>query len=200
MNKTALFKIGYGLYILSSKDENGKDVGCVINTASQVTDTPLRVTVTVNKNNYTCQSIAKTGVFTVSMLDTTAPFDMFKSFGFRSSKDCDKFSGVEVKRDENGVVYVTEHTNSFLSCKVYDSVDLGTHILFIADVLDADVFNDEVSITYNFYQQVTKPAPVKTENKKGYRCTICGYFHEGEISDDFICPICKHGRDAFKAE
>ena len=199
MDMSAMFKIGYGLYVLTA-EEDGKDNGCIINTAIQVTVNPNRVAVTVNKNNYTCRMIKRKKVFNISMLDETASFEIFKHFGFVSGGSVDKFKDYTAfKRAENGVSYITESVNAYISGKVVSEIDLGTHIMFIADVTDGKVLADTKSLTYAYYHESIKPKPTETEKKGGYRCKICGYVYEGEnMPDDFICPICKHGKDDFE--
>lgn len=198
MDNAAIFKLSYGLFVLSAKDGD-KDNGCIVNTVQQVTVTPNRLTVAVNKGNFTCEMIQKTGEFNVSILSTDAPFDIFTRFGFQSGRDVDKFDGFETyDRTDNGIAYLTQYANAVISGKVVDTYDLGTHILFIADVTDAKVLSDKDSVTYDFYHKNIKPAPQKTE-KKGWRCKICGYIYEGEdLPADFICPICKHGAADFE--
>ena len=197
MDIKALFKISYGLYVVSA-NENGKDNGCIINTFSQVTDTPLRVSVTVNKLNLTHDMIKHTGNFTVSILSTSVPFGVFQNFGFRSGKDADKFEGVRTRRCENGVLRLEENINAFVSGKVAEEVDLGTHTMFIADVTEAEILSSEESVTYTYYQNHIKPKPQPPKVKKGWRCPICGYVYEGEeLPEDFVCPLCKHGASEF---
>lgn len=193
MDQNAMFKIGYGLYVLSVHEEN-KDNACIINTVTQVTSTPNRIAVAVNKQNYTHDMMKRTKQFNVSILTTEAPFELFKRFGFQSGRDTDKFAGLsQVERSDNDILYVTHATNAYLSGKVISETDLGTHTLFIADVLDARVLSEEETVTYSYYQKHIKPKPESTK-KKGYRCVICGYIYEGdELPKDFICPICKHG-------
>lgn len=192
-----LNKISYGLYILTTH-YNSKDNGCIINTLCQVADNPKRVIVSVNNNNYTCEMIKASGIFNVSVLTEETPFYVFEHFGFKSGRDFDKFEKKDnVFRSENGVYVVPKFANSYISGKVLDTVDLGTHTLFIAEVTAGYVFNENPAITYSYYHANTKPKPASTE-KKGYRCEICGYVYEGEnLPDDFICPICKHGVSDF---
>ena len=200
MDNRAMFKLSYGLFVLTARDGD-KDNGCIINTAAQVTTTPNRITIAVNKQNYTHDMIVKTGVFNVSILDETAPFTLFQDFGFRSGRDCNKFEGAEPKRAENGVVYVDNFTCAYISGKVVSTVDLGTHTLFVADVTGAELISENEPVTYAYYHKNIKPAPQpapKTEEKVAYRCRICGYVHEGELPDDFVCPICKHGASDFE--
>ncbi|MGN0626602.1 MAG: rubrerythrin [Oscillospiraceae bacterium] len=196
MDNKALFKVSYGLYVLSAR-ENGKDNGCIINTLSQVTDNPLRVSVTVNKLNLTHDMVKRTGEFSVSMLSTSAPFSVFESFGFRSGKDADKFADWKTERGNNGILRLAENANAFVSGKVVQEIDLGSHTMFIADVTDAEILSDAESMTYSYYQKFVKPKPVK-KVKKGWRCPICGYVYEGEeLPPDFVCPLCKHGASEF---
>lgn len=200
MNTKAMFKIGYGLYVLTGKTGE-KDSGCIINTVAQVTSNPNRISITVNKGNYTHDIIAETGVFNVSVLTTEADFSLFQRFGFQSGRDCNKFEGYSaVKRAENGILYCTEHTNAYISGKVINQVDLGSHTMFIADVTDCEVLSDATSVTYDYYQKHIKPRPKKEEKVTvGYRCTICGYIYEGEeLPADYVCPICKHGAEVFE--
>lgn len=198
MNKNTMFKISYGLYVLSAS-ENGFDNGCIINTFSQVTDTPLRVSVTINKSNKTCEMIERTGKFNVSILSEDVSFDTFKHFGFQSGRDFNKFDGyTDVKRSENGILYLTSCSNGFVSGKVIQTIDVGTHLIFIAEVEDCDILSDVPSVTYDYYHKNIKPKP-QEEKKGGYRCKICGYVYEGEpLPADFICPLCKHGADDFE--
>lgn len=193
-----MFKISYGLFVLTSADEN-KHNGCIINTAMQVTDNPLRISVTVNKNNLTHDIVLKTGIFNISILDESADFNMFKHFGFQSGRDTEKIQTYpDISFSKNGLAYVRKSANAYISGKVCSVVDLGTHTMFIADVTDAETLSPLPSMTYAYYHKHVKPAPVKTE-KKGWRCKICGYIHESdELPSDFICPICKHGADDFE--
>ena len=198
MNTNALFKLGYGLYILSTH-ENGKDNGCIVNTVMQVTSDPLQVAVCVNKNNYTCEMIQHTKKFNVSVLSEGVGFDVFKNFGYQCGRNIDKFSNFyDTKRSNNGVLYITKNTNAYMSAWVKQEIDLGSHIMFIAQLVDAEVLSEKPTVTYDFYQKNIKPAPQKTE-KKGWRCKICGDIYEGEdLPSDFICPICKHGAVDFE--
>ena len=198
MNTSALFKIGYGLYVLTA-NEQGKDNGCVVNTVMQVTSDPCQIAVCVNKNNYTCGMIQHTKKFNVSVLAEGVRFDVFKNFGFQSGKNTDKFTNFsDIKRSPNGVLYITKDTNAFMSAYVQQEIDLGTHIMFIAQLVEAEVLSDRPTVTYDFYQKNIKPKPQITD-KKGWRCKICGYIYENEILPaDFICPICKHGAVDFE--
>jgi len=199
MDNNAFFKIGYGLYILTAC-ENEKDNGCIINTVMQVTNTPNRIAIAVNKDSYTCEMISRTGEFNISVLAHGTEFDIFKRFGFQSGTETDKFVGFSgAKRAENGILYITENTNAYFSAIVTDKVDLGTHILFIGGASEAEILSDKETVTYNFYQEKIKPQPDKNEKKKGYRCKICGYVYEGEpLPEDFVCPLCKHPASDFE--
>ena len=198
MNANALFKISYGLFILTA-EENGFDNGCVINTLTQQTGNPCTVSVTVNKANKTCEMIKSTGKFNVSVISENAPFELFRHFGFQSGRDTDKFRDYpNSERAENGIYYIPGYTNAYFCCKVKSATDLGTHLLFIAEVEDAEILSDFESMTYDFYHKNVKPKPKKTE-KKGYRCKICGYIYEGEtLPEDFVCPVCKHPASDFE--
>ncbi len=202
VDPTAFQKLSYGLFVLSAKAD-GKDNGCIINTAAQLTSSPNRINIAVNKANYTHDMILNTGIFNISVLAEDTSFDTFKRFGFASGKDTDKFAGFEnsVARSANGLLYVTEGTNAFMSAKVVDSYDYGTHTLFIAEITEAEVLREEPSVTYAYYFEHIKPKPQPKieEEKHGYVCKICGYVYEGDtLPDDFICPLCKHGVDDFE--
>ncbi|MBO7400885.1 MAG: flavin reductase, partial [Clostridia bacterium] len=194
---TALYKIGYGLYAVTCRDGE-KDNGLIVNTVTQVADNPNRIAVTINKANYSNHIISRTGVLNVNCLSTDAPFSLFESLGFRSGRSCDKFEGVAVTRSDNGLVILPAHINAMLSLKVEQSVDLGSHTMFICSVTEARVMNDRESMTYAYYHANVKPKP-RTEGKKGYVCKICGYVYESdELPDDFVCPLCKHGKADFE--
>ena len=195
----AMFKLSYGLFVLTAKD-GAKDNGCIINTVTQVTDTPKRISIAVNKNNLTHDMILKTGVFNVSVLTTEASFDIFRYYGFQSGRDVEKFAGEGIPRSENGLTYVAGCSNAFISAKVIDTYDYGTHTLFIADVTEAKVLSNVPSVTYAYYFDHIKPKPpVATRKQTGYICKICGYVYEGEeLPADFICPLCKHGAADFE--
>lgn len=198
MDTKALFKIGYGLYV-STAHENGKDNGCIINTVMQVTSEPCMIAIAVNKKNYTNEMIQRTRKFNISALAEGVNFDLFKRFGFQSGRDVDKFYGFEdVKRSPNGVLYITQNTNAFMSAYVKQEIDLGTHTMFLGQLVDAECLSDIPTVTYDFYQKNIKPKPENTE-KKGWRCKICGYVYEGEnLPPDFVCPWCKHGSIDFE--
>ena len=200
VDPSAMFKLSYGLFVLTALDGD-KHNGCIINTAAQLTDTPKRITIAVNKANYTHDMILKTGVFNVSVLSTSAPFALFKQFGFQSGRDVEKFDGkYEIRVSENGLIYLNQYANAFISGKVVDALDYGTHTLFVADVTEAKVLSKEPSVTYAYYFDHIKPKPQpKDENKPGWICKICGYVYEGEdLPADFICPLCKHGAEDFE--
>lgn len=194
----AMFKLSYGLFVLTAKAD-GKDNGCIINTVMQVTDTPMQISVTVNKANYTTMLIDETHEFNVSILSEDAQFSVFERFGFQSGRKTDKFAGFDgVKRSNNGLLYLTEMTNAYLSAKVVKKLDLGTHIQFIAEVTAGEVLSNVPSVTYAYYFANIKPKP-QAAKKKGYVCKICGYVYEGEqLPADFVCPLCKHGATDFE--
>lgn len=192
VDPTALFRIGYGLYVVTSNDGK-KDNGLIVNTVIQLTDQPNRVAVNINKENYSHHVIKQTGVMNVNCLSVEAPFQVFENFGFQSGRQADKFAGWETPRSENGVVILPKYINAFMSLKVEQYVDLGTHGMFICSVTEARVINKKDTMTYTYYQENVKPKP-QTEGKKGFVCTVCGYIYEGDVlPDDFICPLCKHG-------
>ncbi|MBQ7817706.1 MAG: flavin reductase [Oscillospiraceae bacterium] len=194
---SALFNIGYGLYVVTSNDGT-KDNGLIVNTVTQVTNTPNRVAVTINKQNYSYHVIKQTGVLNVNCLDTSAPFSVFETFGFQSGRTADKFAGIEELRSDNGLRFLPRYINSFMSLKVESFVDLDTHGMFICSVTEARVMEDKPTMTYDYYQNEVKPKP-QTEGKKGYVCKICGWVYEGEeLPDDIICPLCKHGAADFE--
>ena len=195
----AVHKLTYGLFILTAKDGE-KDNGCIINTVTQVTSEPNRITIAVNKANYTHDMIVKTGEFNVSVLTENSKFETYKHWGFQSGKDTDKLEAISFKRAENGITYIADETNAYISAKVVSSIDLGSHTLFIADVTASEVLSDDESVTYSYYHKNIKPSKPKTEEKKkGFICTICGYIYEGDtVPDDFICPWCKHPASDFE--
>mgnify|MGYP001771166587 FL=1 len=193
----ALFNIGYGLYVLTSGDE-GKDNGMIINAVTQVTNTPNRIAVVINKSNYSYHLVKKTGKMNINCLSEDAPFEVFERYGFVSGRNKDKFEGVDVLRSDNGRIYLPAYINSFMSLEVVDQIDLGTHGMFICSITEARVINDRPTMTYTFYQENVKPKP-KTEGVKGWVCKVCGYIYEGEeLPPDFICPLCKHGASDFE--
>ena len=196
INNDSMFKLSYGLFVITAKGE--KDNGCIINTAMQITDKPLQIAVCVNKSNFTHDMIIKSREFNLSVLSEKANFEIFKRFGFSSGRETDKFANYSnVKRSENGIFYVTESVNAFMSAKVSSVVDCGTHSMFVAEITEAQVLNDDKSVTYEYYFAHIKPKPEK--KKKGFVCKICGYVYEGEtLPEDFICPLCKHPASDFE--
>lgn len=235
MDEKALFKLSSGLFLLIAK--TGKDNGCIINTVMQVTASPIRIVIAVNKNNYTHDMIKETGSFNVSVLTESAPMDLYRRFGYVSGRDNDKFKELScISRSDNGLLYLTEYSNAFLSGKVIEERDLGTHTLFYAEITDGEKLTDDNSVTYDFYQKNIKPVPeIKVSNESGFIhakakqgcanlsasserdreaespvhlnkpaegymiCTVCGYIYEGDtLPKDYICPVCKHGAEAFK--
>lgn len=198
INKEAMFKLSYGLFVLTAEDE-GKDNGCIINTCIQVAENPTVVVIAVNKDGLTHDMIAKTKKFNVSMLDESTPLSVFEHFGFQSGRTVNKFENpvYGAKKSENGVYYLSEYTNAYLSGYVTEMIDLGSHTLFIATVVKAEKFADTASLTYNYYSKNIKPAPAA--QAKGWVCKICGYVYEGEeLPEDFICPLCKHPATDFE--
>ena len=194
----AMFKLSYGLFVLTAGGE--KDNGCIINTVTQITDSPKRISIAVNKANYTHDLILKSGTFNVSILDTNADFALFTRFGFQSGRDADKFSGLDsIARSENGLIYLTKMCNAFLSGKVIQTLDYGTHTVFIADVTEAKLLENTPSMTYAYYFEHVKPQPNNLTTPHGWVCKICGYVYEGdELPADYICPLCKHGAEDFE--
>ncbi len=199
IDKTALFKLSYGLFVLTSNDGN-KNNGCIVNTCIQIADKPYQVCVCVNKANYTAETISKTKKFTVSTLTEKTPFSVFERFGFCSGRDTDKFSDfTDFSLADNSLPYLTAYSNSFFSAEVIHEIDCGSHLMFIAEVTQAVKLNDDKSVTYEYYFANIKPKP-QQEKKKGFVCKICGYVHEGdELPADFICPWCKHGAEDFES-
>ena len=199
VEQNAMFSLSYGLFVLTARD-GAKDNGCIINTVTQLTDTPKRISIAVNKANYTHDMIKKTGVFNVSVLSNDAPFAMFQHYGFQSGRDVDKFAGVQgMARATNGVYYLPYCTNAFISARVTQTIEFETHTLFIADVTEARQLSDVPSMTYAYYFANVKPKPSKLKEQHGWVCKICGYVYEGEeLPADFICPLCKHGAEDFE--
>ncbi len=195
---SALFNLGYGLYVVTSSDGK-KDNGLIVNTVTQVTNTPNRIAVTINKTNYSHHIIKQTGVMNVNCLSIDAPFEIFENFGFKSGRTADKFAGLKTLRSDNGLVFLTKYINSFISLKVVQYVDLDTHGMFICEITESRVLSDRETVTYNYYQNNIKPKP-DADGKKGFVCKVCGYVYEGDIlPDDYICPLCKHGASDFEA-
>lgn len=199
VEQKAMFRLSYGLFLLTAR-EGEKDNGCIVNTVMQLTDQPLRILVSVNKQNLTHDMIARTGALNVSVLTEDAPFELFQHYGFQSGREVDKFAGANMPRSKNGLVYLTGVANAFLSAKVVSRTDLGTHTLFVAEVVEAKSLSDRPSVTYAYYFENIKPKPQPLpENKKGYVCKICGYVYEGDtLPENFICPLCKHGAADFE--
>ena len=194
---SALFNIGYGLYVVTSNDGK-KDNGLIVNTVTQVTSTPNRIAVTINKENYSHHVIKQTRIMNINCLTVDAPFNVFESFGFVSGRNVDKFANCSPLRSDNGLVFLPRYINSFMSLKVEQYIDLDTHGMFICSVSEARVISDKETMTYTYYHENVKPKP-ETEGKKGYVCKICGYIYEGEeLPEDFICPLCKHGAADFE--
>lgn len=201
MDKKAMYKLTYGLFVLTS-NLDGRDSGCIINTGIQVTSEPNRISIAVNKANFTHDLVKESGRFNISVLSEAANFDLFRHFGFQSGRDVDKFAGfTDCKRSANGLYYITAGTNSYISASVEQAIDLGSHTLFIASVDDMEVLSDIASASYAYYQSSIKPKPEKiaTEGKAVWRCKVCGYVYEGEdLPADFVCPICKHPASDFE--
>lgn len=194
---SALFNIGYGLYVITSNDGK-KDNGLIVNTVSQVTNTPNRIAVTINKENYSHHVIRQTGIMNLNCLSTDAPFKIFETFGFQSGRTADKFANFTPLRSDNGLAFLPKYINSFMSLKVEQYIDLDTHGMFICSITEARVISTTETMTYTYYQNNVKPKP-QTEGKKGFVCVVCGYIYEGEeLPEDFICPLCKHGAADFE--
>lgn len=199
MDNNALFKLSYGLFVLTAR-QDGKDNGCIINTAMQITDNPKQIQVAVSKENLTHDMILATGEFNVSVLSQEAVFWVFQHYGFQSGKDVDKFANIPEARTENGLRYVDGCTNAVISGKVVTTVDCGTHTLFIAEVTEAKTLSDAPSMTYQYYFDHVKPKPEPTK-KSSWVCKICNYVYEGEeLPADFVCPWCKHGPEDFEKQ
>ena len=202
IEKEAMYKLTYGLFMLTTTD-GAKQNGCIVNTVSMLTDEPKRITVFVNKANYTNELMKEHKVFNVSVLTEKTPFEVFKQFGFVSGRDVDKFADKTYPTTENGLNYLSDCSNAVLSAKVVDYYDYGTHTLFVAEVTDAKKLSDEPSVTYAYYQSNIKPkpqaaAPAEDLGKEKWVCKVCGYTHEGPLSEDFICPWCKHPASDFE--
>lgn len=201
MDKRTMYNLTYGLFVLTSAYQ-GRDGGCIINTAGQVTSEPNRISIAVNKANFTEELVRQSGSFNISILSEEAVFDTFRHFGFQSGRTVDKFAGYEdYRRSANGLYYITAGTNGYISAAVESSVDLGSHTLFIASVNDMEVLSGAPSATYAYYQSAIKPKPAQSaaQGKTVWRCTVCGYTYEGEeLPADFICPLCKHPASDFE--
>ena len=199
MNTKALYNLTYGVYLMSAKD-GGKDNACIINTAVQVANNPTRISVAAIKGNLTHDMIVKSGKLNLSALSVDAPFSLFEHFGMKSGRDVDKFATFsDVARSENGLLYLTKYATAFLSLNVVESYDLGSHTLFIGELVDAETLDKAENCTYGYYQTVIKASATKPVAKTGWRCTVCNHVYEGEnLPDDYICPICKHGKEDFE--
>lgn len=197
MDKKAMYHLTYGLYLLTTR-ENGVDYGCVINTAVQVASNPDRIAVSVLKGNKTHEILRRTELFNVSAISQSAPFELFRRFGMQSARDVDKFSGFSgLSRGENTLTYLNQNASAYLTGLVTEQIDLGSHTLFIAEVIDGQVLSQEVPCTYAYYQSHIKPKP-QVKQEPQWECTVCGYIYTGEeVPDDFICPLCKHGKEDF---
>lgn len=194
---SALFNIGYGLYVVTSNDGQ-KDNGLIVNTVTQVTNSPNRIAVTINKENYSHHTIKQTGIMNINCLSVDAPFSIFENFGFKSGRNNDKFENIKPLRSDNGLAFLPRYINSFMSLKVVQYVDLDTHGMFICEVTEARVITNAETMTYSYYHENVKPKP-QTDGKKGFVCKICGYVYEGDtLPEDFICPLCKHGAADFE--
>ena len=198
MDNKALYKLTYGLFLLTAR-EAGKDNGCIINTAMQIASNPTRISFAVQKTNLTHDMILHTGICNISSISTTADFELFRQFGMQSGRDVDKFTGFSaVRRSENGVLYLTEHSNMYISAKVTEHFDLGSHTLFIAELTDAVVLSEEESCSYAYYQDKIKVQPTEKSEQRSWTCSICGYVYEGEeVPDGYECPLCHHGKEYF---
>ena len=201
MNKKAMHNLSYGLFVLTTRIGE-KDNGCIINTAAQVTSSPNRISITVNKDNLTHDMIRCSGAFNLSVLSEKAGFEIFRHFGFQSGRTADKFERYTAcKRSANGLCYITGGTNAFFSARVEQTIDLGTHTMFIASVEDMEVLSADPSATYAYYQASIKPKPEQkgSQEKTVWRCTVCGYVYEGEeLPSDFVCPLCRHPASDFE--
>ncbi len=197
IDNTALFKISYGLYVVTSNDGNRHN-GLIVNTVTQVTNTPNRIAVTINKSNYSHDTIKSTGILNVCCLSTDAPFSVFENFGFRSGKDNDKFKDTPFWTSQNGLAVPSANINAFTSLKVEQYIDFDTHGMFVCTITEAKNITNTPAMTYTYYQENVKPKP-QPQKKKGYVCKICGYVYEGDpLPEDFICPLCKHGAEDFE--
>lgn len=197
INSKALFNLGYGLYVVTCSDST-KDNALIVNTVMQLTSTPCRVAVTVNKQNYSHDLIKTNGILNVNCLTVETPFKVFEAFGFCSGKDKNKFEGCAPARSENGLVVLPHYINSFMSLKVENTIDLDSHTMFICSITQSDIVSDIESMTYAYYHKNVKPKP-QANDQKGYVCKICGYVHKSDtLPEDFICPICKHGASDFE--
>ena len=199
IDKKALFKIGYGLYVVTTND-GGKDNGCIVNAVLQAADKPLRAVVCINKANYTYEAVHKTGILNVNSLSVETPFSVFQRFGFQSGRTADKFADCAdtAPRSDNGLIYLPQYANAFLSLKVVQEIDLSSHGMFLCEVTESKTLSDAETMTYTYYQSNVKPKPQPKE-KKGWVCKVCGYVYDGdELPEDFAGPVCKHLADDFE--
>ena len=200
MDNKALYSLQYGVFLLGTKNTDGTKINaCITNTCFQTANNPTRIAISVIKQNLTCEMIEESGVFALSILDRSCTFETIQRFGYQSGKDVNKFEDFsEAERSPNGILYITKNTNAYFSAYVKNEIDLGTHVLFIAQLVASEALSDETTLTYDFYQKNIKPKPQQTA-KKGWRCKICGFVYEESIlPDDYICPICKHGAQDFE--
>lgn len=198
MKESALYYLTYGLFVLTAR-EGERDNGCIINTAIQVTNAPDRVAVVVNKQNFTHDMIMQTGEFNLSILTKKSKFETFRHWGYQSGKDTDKAQGINFARGANQIIYLLDEVNAYLSGRVVSVIDLGTHTLFLAEITEQKVLSREESVTYDYYQKKIKPEP-DGKRKKGYICMVCGFIYEGDyLPEDYICPVCKHPAEDFRA-
>ena len=196
IDNKALFKLSYGLYVITTND-GARDNGCIVNTVVQVADD--KISVAISKANYTCETVMRTGIMNALSLSVEAPFKVFEAFGFRSGRDVNKFEDCKPERSENGLVVLPRYINAVISLKVTSSVDLGSHMLFICELTEAKVISDKESMTYAYYHANVKPKPETKAKAKGYVCTVCGFIYdEADIPDDYECPICHHPRSVFE--
>jgi flavin reductase (DIM6/NTAB) family NADH-FMN oxidoreductase RutF/rubredoxin len=196
----AMYKISYGLYLLTTRDSHGRDNGSINNTAVMFTVAPKRLSLSVNRGTYTHEILKESGIFTLSVLTETAPFELYKRFGYQSGRDINKFEGFEdTARCQNGLIYLRKYANAFISGSAINAYDYGTHTLFVAEVTESKLINEERSATYEYYFASVKPKDIAPAPKKGYRCKICGYIYEGDpLPEDFICPVCKYPASYFE--
>lgn len=197
MNQKALYNLTYGMFLLTTREE-GRDYGCIINTAVQVARDPERIAISVQKSNKTCEVLQRTELFNLSAITEDAPFDLFRQFGMQSSRDVEKFQGYPgIDRAPNTLPIVSNYANMYLCCYVTQQIDLGSHVLFIGEILDGDVLNSKPSCSYAHYHAAIKPKP-KQAAAKQWECRVCGYVYEGEeVPDDYKCPLCQHGKEDF---
>lgn len=199
IDPNAMFTLSYGLFVLTTRDRRGHDCGCIVNTVTQLTETPMRIAVSVNKQNYTDEALRQSGILNVSVLDERAPMEVIRRFGFQSGRNVEKFAAYDDPVSENGLRYLQGVCSGLISATVESVIDCGTHTLYIALVTHAEKLSDTPSMTYRYYFENVKPKKTAQTPRRGYVCKICGYFHEGdELPDDFICPWCKHGASDFE--